>query len=51
MLQENYDYYLELFKQFRIEKNHQLYYLFLSNIDARFVDSKMVDIFQKIIHA
>jgi hypothetical protein len=51
MLQENYDYYLELFKQLRIEKNHQLYYLFLSNIDARFVDSKMVDIFQKIIHA
>ena len=51
MLQENYDYYLEFFKQLRIEKSFQLYYLFLSNIDARVVDAKMVDVFQKIIHS
>jgi len=51
MLQENYDYYIELFKQLRIEKNLQLYYLFLSNIDARVVDSKMIDVFERIIHS
>jgi len=51
LFQENYQYYIELFKHLKIEKNLQLYYLFLSNIDARFVDTKMIDVFQKIINS
>lgn len=48
LIQTNFEFYYELFTRLKIQKDLIYYFYFVSNIDARYYDKEMIEIFQKI---